>query len=74
MIGNLYFIELSFAGDNKIKTVNGVAFANLPRLFAVDLRGNFCIDTVIGTVRDPKESRRRISRNCGSVDDTQKEI
>lgn len=60
--------------DNRISIMNGVAFANLPRLVQVNLRGNICIDKLFTVDRDPNLFRRKISRNCASYDPAEKRI
>lgn len=54
--------------------MNGAVFANLLRLVIVDLRGNVCIDKYFETERAPSIFRRRISTNCASTENTEKEI
>lgn len=54
--------------------MNGVAFANLPRLVLVDLRGNDCIDKEFSTERSQNIFRHKVSRNCASADASKREI
>lgn len=54
--------------------MNGVAFANLPQLVAVDLKGNVCINKFFSIERAPNIFRRKVTRNCASTDVTKKEI
>lgn len=55
--------------------MNGAAFANLPQLVMVNLRGNVCIDKYFTPDNDLKASRRKISRNCvDATDAARKEI
>lgn len=54
--------------------MNGMAFANVPRLVLVELRGNVCVNKLFKTEREPIIFRRKISKNCASADVTRKEI
>lgn len=54
--------------------MNGVAFANLPQLVAVDLKLNVCIDKFYATERASNVFRRKVTRNCASSDAARKEI
>lgn len=48
--------------------MNGVAFANVPRLVIVDLRMNYCINKYFTAEIDSNMFRRKISRYCASAD------
>lgn len=61
------------ADDNRITSVNGIAFANLA-LREVDLKKNECINTDFYIKRGSHHALRRISRNCGSNDIERKQI
>lgn len=61
------------ADDNRITSVNGIAFANLA-LREVDLKKNVCINTDFYIKRGSHHALRRISRNCGSNDIERKQI
>lgn len=65
---------MSHTGSNRIRTVNGVAFANLPQLKKVNLRSNLCINIGFSIDCTSNKFRRKISRNCGLSDDTKKEL
>lgn len=54
--------------------MNGVVFANSPRLILVNLEDNICIDKFFIIDLDPNLFRRRISRNCASAESTKREI
>lgn len=60
------FKNLSHAGYNKIKTMNGVAFTNLPRLLMINLKYNTCIGKLFNIERGSNNFRRKISRYCAS--------
>lgn len=46
--------------------MNGIAFANVPRLYVIDLRGNVCVDERFSTQPYTSSFRRAISRNCAA--------
>lgn len=54
--------------------MNGIAFANIPRLSGVDLSGNVCVDEIFTTQPFVGAFRRAISRNCATNNFTKKEI
>lgn len=69
---NHLIIKLQFVyyfchtGDNEIETMNGIAFANLPRLSSADLTGNVCVNQIFITQPFASIFRRIVSRNCAS--------
>lgn len=54
--------------------MNGVAFANVPRLSVVQLQGNVCIGMNLEPPRALKSFRNKISKSCVSPEATKKEI
>lgn len=62
------FFHLNHSGANKIKTVNGVAFADLPQLVRVELDDTACISKSFEIERGSKKFRRKINRSCASAD------
>lgn len=66
----LFFLTVG----NQIKKMNGVAFANLPKLAKVDLGLNDCISNSFSIGSDSSEMRRKISRRCGSENNARKKI
>lgn len=69
----LYYFFYITVG-NHIKKMNRVAFAHLPQLVKVDLGLNDCISNSFSIGSDSNEMRRKISRRCGSENDTRKKI
>lgn len=60
---------------NRIKTMNGAAFANLQQLVIVDLARNTCINKLFEIERGSNKFRRKISRSCmPDAVDVKKEI
>lgn len=55
-------------------SLNGVAFANLPGLAELWLRGNVCIDKSFSSDSMPDKFRRKVSRNCATDDFARKQI
>lgn len=53
--------------------MNGMAFANVPRLIAVGLKNNICVDKNFA-IQNQNSFRRRISRNCALAGVARKEI
>lgn len=74
LVGRKTNCKSFYIGNNKIKTMNGVDFANLPQLVELDLERNVCIDRKFMIDRSSNTFRRRISRNCPSTDATGKQI
>lgn len=64
----------SVSDNNEIVSMNGVAFANLPSLSKVWLKGNVCIDKLYSSEYVPDKFRRKVTRNCASGDSSQKQI
>lgn len=62
----IVIIYLLHAGDNIIAAMNGITFANLPRLAFVDLKNNVCVDQIFVTHPFASVFRRIISRNCAA--------
>lgn len=66
----------SNSGGNKIKTMNGVVFANLPQLVIIDLKATDqqCINKNFVIERGSINFRRKISRNCASANLVKKKL
>lgn len=60
--------ELFPADKNRIKTMNEVAFVNLPQLTIIDLQLNYCINYKFDINPDSKGFRKKISKKCKSAD------
>lgn len=71
---NGFILNFSHTGSNKIKTVNGIAFVNLPQVVVINLRQNSCIGKVFEIQRGSNNFRRRISRHCASADVVKKQL
>lgn len=74
LICDMHYKQLTFSklGSNKIKKMNGIAFANLPQLAELDVTDNVCIDVQFFIKDGLNKLRRIISKRCGSTDVAEK--
>lgn len=54
--------------------MNGIVFANIPNLVILELGNNVCISKKFEIKRGSNIFRRKISRNCGSANATEKQV